>query len=394
MNSTKSGFSTRAVHAGEEPKLSESNSGDVVSPIHLSTTFARKIIEKPTGGFEYTRSSNPTRKALEVKLAALEEANYGLAFASGLAAEIAVFMALLKSGDHIIAGNDLYGGTVRVINKILSEYGIECSYIDMVTAKNFDKYIKDNTRMVWIETPTNPLLNIIDIARVSKLCKKYNLKLVVDNTFLSPYFQLPLNLGADITLHSITKYIGGHSDVLGGCIMMNDEALYKKIKFYQNAAGNVPSPFDCYNTMRGIKTLALRMEKHQENALKLAHWLEGQSIVSRVIYPGLPSHPQHELIKKQAGGFGGRIAFELNTDIKGIRNFFSNLQLISLAESLGGVESLIGYPVIMSHGSLTPEARKEAGITDNLIRFSVGIENAEDIIEDLHSAFACLPERD
>lgn len=386
MNKLNTGFSTKAIHSGEVPTLGEHNSGDVVSPIHLSTTFARKLVEEPTGGFEYTRSANPTRKALETKLAALENAAYGLAFASGMAAEMAVLGALLKRGDHIIAGNDIYGGTLRIINKILPDSGISCSYANLLSANAIKPLIKPETTMVWIESLTNPLLNVPDIVEIAAICKKQKLILVVDNTFLSPYFQEPLKLGADISLHSITKYLGGHSDVLGGCVMLNDEEIYKKLKFYQNATGNVLSPFDSYNTMRGIKTLALRMERHQFNALKLAEWLTKQKQVSRVVYPGLTNHPQHERMKKLTTGFGGMIAFELNTDREGVFRFLAKLKLISLAESLGGVESLMGYPAKMSHGSLTPETRKEAGITDTLLRFSVGIEDADDLIEDLKQA--------
>ncbi len=385
-NSKDLGFNTKAIHIGEEPKFSEGNSGDVVSPIHLSTTFARKLISEPTGGYEYTRSDNPTRKSLEQKYASLENANYGMAFSSGVAACNTVFMALPKSGDHIIAGDDLYGGTIRSINKVISNFNISCNYIDVTNPNNIEAFIAENTGMVFIESPTNPLLNVYNIRQIAAVCKKHQLILAVDNTFLTPYFQNPLELGADIVIHSVTKYMGWHSDVLGGAVMVNDQAIYKKIRFSQNAIGAVPSPFDCYNTMRGLKTLAVRMERHEQNAIELAKWLAKHPKIKSVIYPGLKSHPGYELMKKQATGFGGMISFEIYGKLKEAETFLSKLEIIALAESLGGVESLIEHPGLMTHSSLGKERRMEIGISDGLIRFSVGIEEVEDLKADLDNA--------
>lgn len=380
------GFDTKAIHAGETPDFRDGATGDVVVPIHLSTTFAREKVEEPTAGYEYTRSLNPTRKALEEKLAALENAKYAFAFSSGLAAETSVILALLKAGDHIIASDDLYGGTKRLFNKIFNEYKIEVSYIDTIDILNLEKSVRPNTRLVWLESPTNPLLKLSDIAAVSTITKKEGLILVVDNTFLSPYFQRPLSLGADIVLHSSTKYIGGHSDVLGGSVMLSDDNLYHKIQYYQNAVGAVLSPFDSYLTLRGIKTLGLRMQKHEENALLIGAFLEEHPNVTKVIYPGLKSHPQYDLARKQTIGSGGIISFELKGNIDNSKHFLESLHLFALAESLGGVESLIELPALMTHASVSKEEREAIGITDTLIRLSVGIENIEDLITDLKNA--------
>lgn len=385
INSTF-GFATKAVHKGEEPDYREGASGDVVSPIHLSTTFARKKVLEPTAGYEYTRSLNPTRKALESKLASLEDAQYGLAFSSGLAAETTVLISLLKPGDNIIAFDDLYGGTKRLFNQIFSRYGYSFTYVDASEIKNIEKAINFDTKLIWIETPSNPLLKTCDIEAISKIAKKHSLILVVDNTFLSPYFQKPLSLGADIVVHSSTKYIGGHSDVLGGAILLNEHAYYEKLKFNQNAVGAVLAPFDSYLTMRGVKTLAIRMEQHQSNALKIARFLESHPKVSKVVYPGLESHPQHDLIKKQTTGFGGVLSFEILGTIDDATLFLEKLELFALAESLGGVESLIELPSLMTHASVAKEVREKVGITDTLIRVSVGIENVEDLITDLKQA--------
>lgn len=381
------GFSTKAIHTGEEPNLKEGGYGDVVMPIHISTTYARKELEHPTAGYEYTRSLNPTRNALEQKLAALEHAEYGLAFASGLAAESTIILSLLQAGDHVIAFDDLYGGTKRLLNKVFINYNITVSYVDATTALEVGNAILPETKMIWIETPSNPLLKVCDIEAIASIAKANNLVLVVDNTFLSPYFQNPLDWGADIVVHSSTKYLGGHSDVLGGAIMLSDEYLYKKLKFHQNAVGAVPSPFDSYLTMRGIKTLELRMLRHAENALKLAEYLEKHSKVERVIYPGLKSHPQHGLSEKQSRGNGGMLTFLLKGDAEDSRQFLQKLELFALAESLGGVESLIEHPATMTHASVDKSEREKIGITDNLIRISVGIENMEDLIADLEQAF-------
>lgn len=382
----KYGFETNAIHVGESPDFREGATGDVVVPIHLSTTFAREKTEEPTSGYEYTRSLNPTRRALESKLAALENAEHGLAFSSGLAAETTVILALLKAGDHIVASDDLYGGTKRLFNKIFLDYGIEVSYADAVNSDNVKASIRPNTRMVWLESPSNPLLKLTDISAISEITKAKDLILVVDNTFLSPYFQSPLNLGADIVLHSSTKYIGGHSDVLGGSVMLSDGDLYQKLQYYQNAVGAVLSPFDSYLTIRGIKTLGLRMKKHEENALQIGRFLENHPRVTRVIYPGLESHPQHELSNKQTRGSGGVISFEIEGQLNDAKRFLESLHLFALAESLGGVESLIELPASMTHASVSKEEREIIGITDTLIRLSVGIEDIKDLIADINDA--------
>jgi cystathionine gamma-lyase len=382
------GFSTRAVRAGEEPDFREGASGDVIVPIHLSTTFARTKLHSLTNGYEYTRCQNPTRKALETKLAAIENARYGLAFSSGLAAETTVLLSLVNPGDHIIAFDDLYGGTKRLFHQVFENYNLRISYVDAADASNVEKAITPRTKLVWMESPTNPLLKIADIKAIAQITQKHALILAVDNTFLSPYFQKPLELGADIVIHSSTKYIGGHSDVLGGAVLVNSASYYERIYFYQNAAGAVLSPFDSYLTLRGVKTLSLRMEQHQKNAWKIARFLEKHPKVDRVIYPGLESHPQHDLAKKQSSGFGGVLSFEIKGNIKDAERFLERLRLFSLAESLGGVESLIELPSEMTHTSITKEERESIGITDTLIRVSVGIEDAEDLIDDLENALS------
>jgi cystathionine gamma-lyase len=380
------GFATKAIHVGEEPNLREGGYGDVVVPIHLATTFARKEVDKPTGGYEYSRTGNPTRDALEKRLAALENAKFGLAFASGLAAETTILLSLLKRGDHIIAFNDLYGGTRRLFSDVLSNFGLEFTYVDARKPENVEKAIKKNTRMIWLETPTNPLLRLCDIKATSEIGKANDIVTVVDNTFMSPYFQNPLNLGADIVLHSTTKYLGGHSDVVGGAVMLSNEEYYSRIKFNQNAVGAVPSPFDCFLVLRGIKTLPIRMERHNYNAQKIAEFLESHPKVEKVYYPGLKSHPQHELARKQMTGFGGILSFELKTNLAEVKAFLRKFKLFALAESLGGVESLIEHPALMTHASIPKEERERIGITDTLIRVSVGIEDIKDLIADLKQA--------
>ena len=378
-------FATKAIHSGEEPNLKEGGCGDVVVPIHLSSTFARCELDQPTGGYEYSRTGNPTRHALEKRLAALENANYGLAFASGLAAETTLVLSLLKSGDHVVAFEDLYGGTRRLFDRTFANFGLDFSYVDATKTENVGAAIKGNTKLIWLETPTNPLLKLCDIAAISKIAKERDILNVVDNTFASPYLQNPLDLGADIVLHSTTKYLGGHSDVVGGAIMLSDKELYGKLKFNQNAVGAIPSPFDCFLVLRGTKTLALRMERHSHNASEIAKYLAAHPKVEKVTYPGLKSHPQHELARKQMPGFGGVISFYVRqgTDVKG---FLRRLKVIALAESLGGVESLISQPSSMTHAGLSRQEREKIGITDNLLRLSVGIEDAEDLKEDLEQA--------
>jgi cystathionine gamma-lyase len=379
-------FATKAIHVGEEPNLLEGGCGDVVVPIHLATTYARKEVDKPTRGYEYSRTGNPTRDALEKRLAALENARFGLAFASGLAAEATLILSLLKKGDHVIAFDNLYGGTRRLFSDVLVNFGLEFTYVDAREPENVEKAVKENTRMIWLETPTNPLLRLCDVRAISEIGRANDIITVVDNTFMSPCFQNPLDLGADIALHSTTKYLGGHSDVVGGAIMLSNEELHEKIRFNQNAIGAVPSPFDCFLVLRGIKTLAIRMEKHNQNAQKIAEFLEAQPKVRKVHYPGLKSHPQHDLAKRQMSGFGGIVSFELDAKLAEVKAFLKKFKLFALAESLGGVESLIEHPALMTHASIPKRERERIGITDSLIRLSVGIEDIEDLIADLEQA--------
>ena len=381
-------FETRAVHVGEEPNFRDGGSGDVVAPIHLSSTFARRKIEAPTNGYEYSRSANPTRDALEKRLAALEGSRFALAFSSGLAAETVIGLTLLKSGDHVIAFDDLYGGTRRLFSKIFRQnFNVDFSYVDARSIESLKKEIMPNTRLIWLETPTNPLMKLCDIKAVSEIAKNKNIMVAVDNTFMSPYFQKPLGLGADLAVHSTTKYINGHSDSIGGAIMLSNEESFNKLKFSQNATGAILSPFDSYLVLRGAKTLALRMDRHNENAVKIAEYLENHPKVSKVHYPGLSSHPQHELAKKQMTGFGGMLSFEIEGGLKGAKTFLENVKLFSLAESLGGVESLIEHPCLMTHASVPKEERERIGINDSLIRISAGIEDADDLIADLEASF-------
>ncbi|MFA5237062.1 MAG: PLP-dependent aspartate aminotransferase family protein [Methanoregula sp.] len=381
-------FETAAVHAGEDPVLSEGGSGDVVIPIHLASTFARRDVAKPTGGYEYSRSGNPTRGALEKKLAVIENARFGLAFSSGLAAETTVALTLLKKDDHVVSFDDLYGGTRRLFNHVFGEnFGIRFSYVDARDAGNVKAAITKKTRFVWLETPTNPLIRLCDIKEIVGIAHDAGAAVIVDNTFASPYFQHPLALGADIVVHSTTKYINGHSDSVGGAVMLSDEDTYQRIKYNQNAAGAILSPFDSFLVARGIKTLALRMERHQKNALSLAKYLEGHEKVSAVYYPGLRSHPQYALAKRQMDGFSGMLSFEIKGGKKAALRFLSALRIFSLAESLGGVESLIEHPASMTHASVPKPEREKVGVKDSLIRVSAGIENTEDLIADLEQAF-------
>ena len=380
------GFSTSAIHIGEEPNFE--TSGDVVIPIHLSTTFARKEVDKPTGRYEYSRTANPTRDALEKKLAALENAKFALAFSSGLAAEASILLALLQSGDHVIAFDDLYGGTKRLFNSVFQKFGINFDFVDARDTNNVRKAIKPKTKLIWLETPTNPLLKLCDIREISEVAKEKDILVVVDNTFASPFFQKPLDLGADIVVHSTTKYIAGHSDVVGGTVMVSNDELFEKLKFIQNAVGAIQSPFDSYLVIRGIKTLAIRMRTHEENAKAVAYFLENHPKVKRVIYPGLESHPQHELAKKQMSGFGGIVTFEIKGGLPAAKKFLERLNIFLLAESLGGVESLAEHPATMTHASIPKEELDKIGITEGLIRLSVGIEDKNDLINDLEQALA------
>ena len=381
-------FETRAIHVGEKPNFKDGGTGDVAMPIHLTSTYAREKVDIPTAGYEYSRTANPTRDALQQRLAALEDAQYGLVFASGLAAETSLVLSLLKAGEHIVAFDDLYGGSRRLFTRVFNErFKVEVSYVDARQPQLVADSIRDNTRLVWLETPTNPLLKLCDIEAIANIAHQHKLTVVVDNTFMSPYFQQPLALGADIVMHSTTKFLNGHSDSLGGALLLNDESLYEKIKFTQNAAGGILSPFDSYLILRGTKTLAVRMRQHQKNAIRIAKFLESHPRVNRVIYPGLESHPQHELAKKQMSGFGGMLSFELDGNIKDAKRFVEGLKYFALAESLGGVESLIELPAVMTHASVPPEERRKIGLADGLIRISAGIENGDDLLEDLEGAF-------
>lgn len=383
-------FSTKAVHVGNKPNYQ--TSGDVVVPIHLSSTFARKKVYQATGGYEYSRTGNPTRLAVEKNLASLEEGRIGLAYSSGLAAETNIAL-LLKAGDHVIVGDDVYGGTRRLFDKVFEKFNLTFSYIDLSGEKGanrLEKSIQKKTKMVWIESPTNPLLKISDIKKISDVARKNNLITVVDNTFASPYFQKPLELGVDIVLHSTTKYLGGHSDTVGGAIVVNNKALAKRLKFLQNAVGAILSPFDSWLLLRGIKTLELRMEKHQKNAITIAKFLQGHKSVKKIYYPGLKNHSGHKIAKKQMSGFSGVLSFELKASLEQTIKFIEALKLILVAESLGAVESLIEHPASMTHASIDPKERKKIGLSDGLIRLSVGIESSDDLINDLKQALTKL----
>jgi len=378
------GFATKCIHAGQPP---DAQTGAVTVPISLATTFVQKSPGQHQG-YEYSRSGNPTRTAFEALVAACENGKYGLAFASGLAATTTI-TNMFKSGDHIISSDDVYGGTNRYFNRVaLPSMGITCSLVDFNKEGAIEAAIKKETKMIWMETPTNPTLKISDIKQAAGIAKKHNLILVVDNTFMSPYFQKPLDLGADIVVHSVTKYLNGHSDVVMGVLATNNPDLFKQLKFFQNSIGAVPSPFDCYNAMRGMKTLPIRMREHAKNAQVVAEYLEKHPAVEKVTYPGLPSHPQHELAKKQMTGFGGMITFFLKGGLNESRAFLENLKLFALAESLGAVESLAEHPAIMTHASVPPDQRAKLGISDTMCRLSVGIEDIEDIMADLKHALA------
>ncbi len=372
-------FSTRAIHAGEE---AENPTGTVVVPIYQVSTY-RQREPGSDAGYVYSRTSNPTRTALERCLASLEDGQHGLAFASGMAAITTIALSLLRKGDHVLAVEDLYGGTHRLFDRIMSNFGLEFSYVKGTNLDEFKTNLKPETKMLWVETPTNPLLRVVDIAGVAKIAHDRNALLVVDNTFASPYLQQALALGADIVVHSTTKYLGGHSDLIGGAVILSDARLYEKVQFAQNAAGAVPGPMDCWLVLRGIKTLAVRMERHCSNAQKVAEFLEGHSKVLKVVYPGLASHPQHTLAGKQMTNFGGMVSFHLKGGSDACKKLLKNLKVFTPAESLGGVESLIEHPSSMTHASVPKEEREKIGVTDSLIRVSVGLEDVEDLITDL-----------
>ncbi|MBS1961053.1 MAG: cystathionine gamma-synthase [Bdellovibrionales bacterium] len=379
----KTGFGTRAIHAGQpaEPK-----SGAVMTPIFQTSTYAQRSPGEHTG-YEYSRTDNPTRTAYQQCLASLEGGKYALAFASGLATTDGI-LHTLKTGDHIVCCDDVYGGTYRLFEKVYRQLGFDFTFVDMTDPSKVEAAIRPTTKLVWMETPTNPTLKLVDIAKIAEIARKKGVLSVVDNTFMSAYFQKPLALGADVVVHSVTKYMNGHSDVVGGALVTSNDALYEKLKFYQNAVGAVPAPMDCFLVMRGLKTLHVRMERHAQNAMKVAEFLEKHPRVERVIYPGLPSHPQHALAKRQMSGFGGMITFFIKGGLPEARRFLEKVELFTLAESLGGVESLIEHPAIMTHASVPAENRKALGIHDNLVRVSVGIEDVADLLKDLDRALA------
>ena len=380
-DANKFGFETRAIHAGQEP---DPTTGAIMTPVYLSSTYVQSSPGKHKG-YDYSRTSNPTRKAYEDCIANLENGKFGFAFASGCAATTTI-LHQLKTGDHVIAGDDMYGGTFRLFDKVLRHNGIEFSYVDLSNPKNLKGSFKKNTKLVWIETPTNPTLKLVDIKKVAEAAKSNGAITVVDNTFMSPYFQKPLTLGADIVVHSSTKYIGGHSDIVGGVAATNDAKIAERLAFLSNSMGGISATFDAFLCMRSLKTLPIRMRAHQENALAVAKFLEDHKKVQRVIYPGLKSHPQHDLAKKQMSGFGGMITFDIKGNLQSARSFLETLRVFSLAESLGGVESLVEHPAIMTHASVPPENRKALGISDTMVRLSVGIETIDDLLADLDSA--------
>ncbi|MFH1018076.1 MAG: cystathionine gamma-synthase [Pseudomonadota bacterium] len=381
----KQKFETRAIHAGQEP---DPSTGAVIPPVYLTSTYAQAEpgVHK---GYDYSRTANPTRAALEACLASLEGGKYGTAYASGMGAS-ATLLSLLDENSHVVCCDDVYGGTYRLFTKVLHRRAYRFTFVDLTDANALADATTDQTRMIWIETPTNPLLKLIDIEAVSAFARKRKILVVVDNTFASPYLQNPLSLGADVVLHSTTKYIGGHSDVVGGALVTDSDELAERIRFLQNSIGATAGPMDAWLTLRGVKTLALRMERHCANAKKVVEFLKKQPKVEQVIYPGEPSHPQHELARKQMRDSGGMVSVRLKLDLAQTKKFLSRLRIFTLAESLGGVESLIEHPAIMTHASLPADVRQKLGITDGFIRLSVGIEHADDLIDDLKSALASI----
>jgi cystathionine beta-lyase/cystathionine gamma-synthase len=373
---------TKFIHAGVEP---DPTTGAIMTPIYQTSTFVQEAPAKHKG-YEYARSQNPTRTALESAFAAIENGKHGLAFSSGVAATDAV-IKLLQPGDEVIAAADMYGGTYRMFTKIFSKFNIKFHYVNMQDANAIRPYINSNTKLIWMETPTNPLMNIADIAAISTIAKENKILLCVDNTFATPYLQNPLDLGADIVMHSATKYLGGHSDVIQGCLMMNDDQLREQLYFIQKSTGAVPGPMDCFLVLRGIKTLHVRMQRHCENGEKIAHFLRNHPKVGKVYWCGFEDHPNFDIAQKQMRGFGGMMSFTLKDDsVDEAKRVLSSTQLFALAESLGGVESLINHPATMTHASIPREERIKNGLTDSLIRLSVGIEDAEDLIDDLNQA--------
>ena len=382
----KQGFETRAIHAGQEP---DPTTGAIMTPIYTSSTYVQESpgVHK---GYDYSRSVNPTRKALESCIADLEGSNYGFAFASGMSASATV-LELLDSGDHVIAMDDLYGGTYRLFENVRKRSaGLEFTFCDLSDLNTLETSINKNTKMIWIETPTNPLLKIADLSAISQFAKKHNLIAVCDNTFCSPYVQNPLDFGFDIVVHSATKYLNGHSDLIGGVVVCSNEKedLANEILYLQNAVGSIMNPFDSFLLLRSLKTLSVRMERHCSNAKEIANFLESHQAIEKVIYPGLESHPQHDIAKKQMKGFGGMISLVLKGGLDSATSFLEKTKIFSLAESLGGVESLIEHPAIMTHASIPREVREEIGISDGLVRLSVGIESLEDLVEDIENSLS------
>lgn len=375
-------FGTKAIHAGVTP---DPSTGAIMTPVYQTSTYVQTSPGKHKG-YEYSRTHNPTRTALQQSLAALENGKYALCFSSGMAA-IDTLIKLLKPGDEVISTNDLYGGSYRIFTKVYADFGIKFRFVSMSDIKNIEQHITSQTKLLWMETPTNPLLNIIDIAGAVQIAKMHNIITAVDNTFATPYLQTPLDLGADIVMHSVTKYLAGHSDVVMGALITNNANLHEKIAFLQNACGPIPGPQDCFLVLRGIKTLHLRMQRHCENGKAIAEFLSAHPKVDKVLYPGLPSHPNHIIAKKQMNDFGGMLSFTLKSDkIQDAVSFLEKVKIFCLAESLGGVESLCGHPASMTHASIPKEEREKAGLKDSLIRLSIGVEDAEDLIADLKQA--------
>ncbi|HKH77584.1 MAG TPA: cystathionine gamma-synthase [Rubrobacteraceae bacterium] len=384
MEPRNSGFATRAIHAGQNP---DPATGATIVPIYQTSTYTQQAPGQHKG-YEYSRTANPTRTALEECVASLEGARYGLAFASGLAATTAT-LSILSPGDHVVAGDDLYGGTYRLFDKVLPrQAGLDFTYADTTDPASVEKALRPGTKLLWLETPTNPMLTLSDVAALSEMAHERDAVVAVDNTFASPYFQNPLTLGADIVVHSTTKYMGGHSDVIGGAVATSDEVYHERIKFYQNAAGAVPGPFDSWIVLRGLKTLAVRMRQHEENALAVARFLQDHPEVETVNYPGLSSHPQHDLAKRQMSGFSGMVSFTLKGGAEAAYAAVQKTELFHFAESLGGVESLITHPATMTHAAIPKEQREARGVTDGLMRLSVGIEDKDDLIADLDQAIS------
>ncbi len=381
LTNNEFGFSTRAIHAGQEP---DPTTGAIMTPLYLTSTYVQSSpgVHK---GWEYSRTHNPTRKAFENCLASLEQGKFGFGFASGCAATTTI-LHMLKQGDHIIANDDMYGGTFRLFDKVLSHNGLQFSYVNLTDPENFKKALKPNTKMVWLETPTNPTLKLVDIKKISQMAKEKGVIIVVDNTFMSPYFQRPLTLGADIVVHSITKYIGGHSDIVGGAVVTSNPDYAEKLAFLSNSMGGIQGAFDAFMCLRSLKTLPIRMKAHEANAKVIADFLEAHPKIEKVLYPGLKSHPQYKLAQEQMLGMGGMITFFIKGGMEASRVMLENVKIFALAESLGGVESLIEHPAIMTHASVPAEMRKSLGIDDSLIRLSVGIEDIEDLLSDLKQA--------